>query len=297
MPSSSDEPVQTSVEASETSTDSESTPDNESDAVNMEENSMEAESEGGEPKEEQTKPINPRIQTLAQQIHLMKKGEWIIDGQASYSTKLKDNMDSQETNDSSNQIDNMLSKEKKEITLKNGTKVLQQRVGSSAFKRKDDEFTLKRKTKRALPFDFRIGQLADLKTEVVRDKLIIDKLTNFFTLFATQKKVEQSALLSGSKDLVTNNLNYVIESGAMPDTIFRLGKVSFSNNNMARVNIRFYYKNSCADGEVILESAIKGKETDWLISDIQVDFMKLLSTYEGFSEPYLPSSYQHFDWE
>lgn len=248
------------------------------------------------PPQEEKRPLNPRIETLAQQIHLMKKGEWIIDGQAGATTKI--NSSDNESKQSSSPIEQTLSKEKKEITLKNGTKVVQQRVGSNAFKRKDDDFSLKRRWKRIVPYDFRIGELADLKSNNQKEHLIVDKLTNFFTIFATQKKIDQSFLLSGSKDLISNNLNYVIDSGAMPDTLFRIGKVNFSTNNIARVNIRFYYKNSCADGEVILEASYqKGKETDWLISDIQVDFMKLLSTYEGYSEPYLPSSYQHFDWE
>lgn len=231
-----------------------------------------------------------KIETLAQQIELMKKGEWLFDNKGSVTKIDTSNMISQE--DALKTLN-----EKSEFVLANGAKIIRRRISSYALKRDDDKFSINRKFDRAIPYDYRIGKLADLKSSNTKTEKIVSNLTNFFTSFANEKKIDSKYIHAPAKELVTSNLKYFIDAGALPDSIFRIGSLSTSSK-LVRVNMRFYYNQSCADGEVMLEEVLaKDGSKDWLISDIQVDFLKLLSRYEGFSEPYLPSSYQYFDWE
>lgn len=235
---------------------------------------------------------NPSIQTMAQQIQLMKKGEWFVDLHSSSLSKAEIVVDQEMSSGKSGLGD------QKEIQLKDGSKTIQKLVGSPAFIRSDDHFSFRKRFERVIPHDYRVGQLADLKSSIYRESRVIKNLIDFFTLFAEEKKIEEKYLYKESKELIVNSLNYYIQSGALPDTLFRIGKIHSKSGSVVRVNMRFYYNDSCADGEVILEEVVdKSGEKNWLISDIQVDFMKLLEKYKGFSEPYLPSSFQYFDWE
>lgn len=241
---------------------------------------------------EEKKSSNPPIQTMAQQIQLMKKGEWIVDLYTASVSKPEVVVDKEMSSGKSGLGD------KKEIQLNDGSKIFQTLVGSPAFIRNDDQFNFRKKFNRVVPYDYRVGQLADLKVTAYRESRIITNLNEFFTLFANEKKIAEQYLYKESKELIINNLNYYVQAGAMPDALFRIGKINAKSNSVIRVNVRFYYNDSCTDGEVILEEVVDKKgEKNWLISDIQVDFMQLLEKYKGFSEPYLPSSFQYFDWE
>lgn len=233
--------------------------------------------------------------TMAQQIQLQKveAEKLATEGELSADSLEGKGTTSNTVNASSPAV---LNDEKKEFTLPSGEIVFQNRIGHRKFLRKDDQFSFKREWSRITPADFRIGQLADKRSTQYMNKKIVENLTAFFVDFA-DGTINDSFLNPESAILVQNNLNYYIDSSALPDSLFRIGKIGTSNNGVVRVNTRFYYNESCADGEITLEENVDSGIKDWLISDIQVDFMQLLKPYEKPSGPFLPSSYNYFDWE
>ncbi len=183
-----------------------------------------------------------------------------------------------------------------EIKDKNANVVKQKRISLTTTKRSDNIFSYKRTANNYLPADYRIGLLSDLNSSAYKTKKINTNLTTFFTELAENNIVTKDLIFPGAYDLIQNNLSYYIESGAIPDPLFRIGNHEYQDK-ITRVNLRFYLNDGSADGEVILEENIANGIKNWLISDIQVNFSTLLTPYQGVGDAFFPSSYDLFDWE
>lgn len=180
-------------------------------------------------------------------------------------------------------------------------------------------FTFRQNFKAILPSDFELGKLENTLTEEVRRKKILDNIAGFFEIFLQQLpkdvsniefyQINEDYIHPDSIKIVTSAMNVYIPQRVFPILYYRLGEITYTSDGRYKLNIKIYKENTslAAAGTGIKHSSVVGEmffkeleiesKREWLISEINIDFFKLLEPPKKKTEKFLPGAYQKFSWE
>lgn len=158
----------------------------------------------------------------------------------------------------------------------------------------DDMFIYKYNGRRVVPEDYLIGPLENEQSNDYRVTQVLKTVNGFFRDLR-REEINEEWIHPTARLLLVAAFQFYLDEEAIPDVV-RIGKVEFSGKT-AKINLRFYREEGITDGEAILEEVGDGKESKWLLTDIQVDLMQLLDKYTPSKEPFEPGAYNFYDWE
>ncbi|MBN2653265.1 MAG: hypothetical protein JXR63_12870 [Spirochaetales bacterium] len=180
-------------------------------------------------------------------------------------------------------------------------------------------FTFRQNFKPIIPSDFEIGRLENYETAEFRRKKILSNIDGFFKIFLTPLPedisnaeyylLDESFIHPDSLRIVSSSMGVYIPQRVFPILYYRVGEVIFTNDGRFKVNIKIYKEytslagtgsgvdNASVVGEIFFKEQQIDTEKDWLISEVNIDFFKLLEPPKKSTEKFLPGAYQKFSWE
>jgi hypothetical protein len=137
---------------------------------------------------------------------------------------------------------------------------------------------------RLLPADFNIGLLQDHRAVRLKEKKIL-KTTIVFLNGLLKGKIESSLLDTARRHFIDHSLKFYFDKNMIPLS-YRIGAIKSDSDVDAIVAIRLFGKTGVTEGDLYLVNT----ESEWVISDVQVDFQRLAEPYTNKKE-FVPSSY------
>ena len=149
--------------------------------------------------------------------------------------------------------------------------------------RRNDQILSMQRGARVYPDDYEIGPLQP-PSEDLEQRKIIERIYDFARQLSAGE-LPLDHILPEELDAFRRSLGNTIESEKRPSQI-RIGWIDHLNDNSARAYVRFFGNPGNTAGEIYLDRS----ESEWYVSDLQVDFSKLTTAPQEQEELFEPSS-------
>jgi hypothetical protein len=138
---------------------------------------------------------------------------------------------------------------------------------------------------RKAPEDFSIGPLEDYYTVNAEIRGILSVVDRFCGAL-TERELKAELIDEQNRLLLEESLGYFLKNGIVPQ-YHRIGLIHINDDGSSHVPVRFFSKKGISEGDIYLVK----RETNWFISDVQVDFQRLNQEYVRSDEEFVPRSY------